>query len=149
MGQWEGFAGGWAFEKVLEICRRVKTVPLKPKGTAPELVQPARVCATRLGISAVQADQDLLYDVYGSLFEFFNGEKSHRQFSREVLLLLGSATLACHCPSLEVSQKVSCMVVTKRLPHGIPFHDSALVGELSLKRMATSPISALKRHFWH
>src|SRR6266436_1443486 len=55
VGQWEGLAGAWAFEKVLEICRRVKTVPLKPKGTAPELVQPGRVCATRLPAQPVDA----------------------------------------------------------------------------------------------
>src|SRR5882724_2907968 len=34
-GNWKRLREGWGLEKIVEICRRVKTVPLKPEGTAP------------------------------------------------------------------------------------------------------------------
>jgi len=32
VGQWEGFAGGWDFEKIFEIAEVAKTAHLRPKG---------------------------------------------------------------------------------------------------------------------
>src|SRR5882724_1851628 len=34
-GNGKGLREGWGLEKIVEICRRVKTVLLKPEGTAP------------------------------------------------------------------------------------------------------------------
>ena len=46
-GNEKGLREGQGFEKFWKSAEGSKTVPLKPKGTAPELVQAARVCATR------------------------------------------------------------------------------------------------------
>jgi len=46
-GNGKGLQEDWALKKFWKSAGRSKTVPLRPKGTAPELVQAVCVCATR------------------------------------------------------------------------------------------------------
>src|SRR6266850_4370223 len=73
-GNGKGLRERWGLEKIVEICRSVKTVPLKPEGTAPGPTIWSLNCACFTPFPGIHFSGYRVYqDLAGKLSLFIDG----------------------------------------------------------------------------